>query len=73
MRNTKMMAEATIFSALLSNRLPKNSGMVEADKCFVITRGRLPSTTQASRLPIRALPRPIQVEASPYFQPNCPA
>ena len=26
--------------------------------------------TQASRLPIRALPMPIQVEARPYFHPN---
>ena len=26
-----------------------------------------------SREPMNALPRPIQVEAMPYFQPNCPA
>ena len=68
-----MIAEETTFSALLSKRRPKNSGMVAAERWFVITRVRRPSTTQAIRLPMTALPRPIQVEARPYFQPNCPA
>ena len=48
-------------------------GIVEEERCCVITRVRLPSTAQASSEPIKALPRPIQVAAIPYFQPNCPA
>ena len=73
MRKTKMITDATIFRALLSKRWPKNSGMVEEERCWVMTRVRRPRTTQARRLPMMALPRPIQVEAMPYFQPNCPA
>ena len=68
-----MMIDAVIFRALLSNRFSKNSGIVAELKCWLIIRVRRPSTTQASRLPNTALPRPIQVEARPYFQPNCPA
>ena len=36
-------------------------------------RVRRPSTAQARSDPMNAFPRPIQVEASPYFQPNWPA
>ena len=34
---------------------------------------RLPRISQASSEPIKALPRPIHVEAIPKFHPNCPA
>ena len=99
MRKIKMMAEAQSFSALLPNRLPKNSGMVALpaftgrqrkganghgrydgqngpsgdilrhdggdrhsgmvalSRCWVITRVRRPSTTQARREPKKALQR----------------
>ena len=67
------MTEAPIFSPLLWNRLPKNSGMVALFKCWVIIRVRRPRITHASMEPIRVLPMPIHVEAMPYFQPNCPA
>ena len=33
----------------------------------------LPKTIHASNEPRKAFPRPIQVEATPNFQPNCPA
>ena len=69
----KMMSDAPIFSALLPKRLPKNSGMVAALRCCVMMRVLRPSTAQASSEPISALPTPIQVVATPYFQPNCPA
>ena len=36
-------------------------------------RVRLPKITQARSEPIKALPIPIQVDAIPNFQPNCPA
>ena len=65
--------EAAVRSAGEQYRLAKKSGMVALSRCLVITRVRRPSTTQASRLPIRALPRPIQVAATPKFQPNWPA
>ena len=68
-----MMTEAKSFSALLPKRLPKNSGMVALSRCCVITLVRRPSTAQASREPKKALPKPAQVAAMPYFQPNCPA
>ena len=68
-----MMIEETIFIDLLRYRFSKNSGMVAASKCLVITRVRRPSTTHASRLPITALPMPIQVAEMPKFQPNYPA
>ena len=73
MRKMKMMAEAHSLRLWLSNRLPKNSGMVALSRCWVITRVRRPSTTQASRDPRKALPSPAQVAATPYFQPNWPA
>lgn len=68
-----MMTDATVRRAGQQYRLAKKSGMVADSKCLVMTRVRRPSTTQASRLPMRALPMPIQVEATPKFQPNCPA
>ena len=58
---------------MLSKRQPKNSGMVEEERCWVMTRVRRPKTTHASKLPMMAFPKPIQVEAMPYFHPNCPA
>ena len=67
------MAEAASFSRRLSNRLPKNSGMVALSRCWVMMRVRRPSTTQASREPRKALPSPAQVAAMPKRQPNCPA
>ena len=67
------MMDAPIFSALLSKRLPKNSGMVAELRCCVIMRVRLPKIAQARNEPISALPKPIQVDAIPNFQPNCPA
>ena len=67
------MMEAPILSPLLSKRLPKNSGMVAELRCWVIMRVRLPRITHASSEPIKALPMPIQVDAMPNFQPNCPA
>ena len=68
-----MMTDAHSFSARLSKRLPKNSGMVALSRCWVITLVRRPSTAQASREPKKALPSPAQVAATPYFQPNWPA
>ena len=73
MRKIKIMAEAQSFRARLPNRRPKNSGMVALSRCWLMTRVRRPSTTQASREPKMALPIPAQVAARPYFQPNCPA
>ena len=70
---TKVMMEAATFRDLLSKRSPKNWGMVAESKCWVMIRVRRPRMIQAIMEPIRALPRPIQVEAMPYFQPNCPA
>ena len=69
----KTMTEAPIFRPLLWNRWPKNWGMVAESKCWVMILVRLPSTAQASREPMMALPMPTQVEAMPYFQPNWPA
>ena len=57
----------------LLKRMPKKSGMVRESMCWVSCLVRLPSTIQASRLPIKALPMPIQVLDRPYFQPNWPA
>ena len=68
-----MIPEATIFSAEESKRFSKNAGMVAAFIAFVMIRVRLPRITQARSEPIKAFPRPIQVEARPYLQPNCPA
>ena len=59
--------------ALESYLLPKNSGIVREPKWFVIRRVRRPNTTQAKSEPRKALPKPIQVEAMPKFQPNLPA
>ena len=67
------MMEAPILRPLLSKRLPKNSGMVAELRCCVMMRVRLPRIAHARNEPIRAFPIPIQVEAIPYFQPNCPA
>ncbi len=72
-RNIKTIMEAPNFKPSLWKRLPKNSGMVALFKCCVIMRVRLPRMTHANIEPISALPMPIQVEAMPYFQPNCPA
>ena len=69
----KISADAPIFSDLLSNLDPKNSGMVAESRCCVIIRVLLPRTTHASSDPMMAFPRPIQVDAIPYFHPNCPA
>ena len=68
-----MRMEETVRSLGQQYRLAKKSGMVALSRCLVMTRVRRPSTTQASRLPIRALPMPIQVAETPKFQPNCPA
>ena len=73
MRKIKTMIEAPIFSPLEPKRLPKNSGMVALSRCWLISRVRRPSTTQASSEPKKALPRPIHVEATPKRQPNWPA
>ena len=73
MRKMNTITEAVIFIALLSYLSPKKSGIVFDPRCCVITFVRLPSTTQARRLPITAFPIPIQVQAMPYFHPNCPA
>ena len=66
----KVMTEAASCKFLLSKRLPKNSGIVAESKCWVMMRVRRPRIIQASIEPINALPRPIQVDAMPYFQPN---
>ena len=65
-----MMTAAAIFSALESYRFIKKSGMVAVSRCWVMTRVRLPSTFHASSEPMKALPRPIHVEAIPNFHPN---
>ena len=72
-RKMNAIADAVILSALLSKRVPKKSGIVLEFRCCVMTFVRLPKMTQASKLPIKAFPRPIQVDARPYFHPNCPA
>ena len=69
----KQMTLAAIFSAGLWKRVSKNCGMVALERCWVMMRVRRPRTTQASREPRIALAMPIQVEAMPNFQPNCPA
>ena len=68
-----MMSAAAMRRPLLAKRAPKNSGMVWAPIARVMRRVRGPSTSQASRLPMIALPMPTQVADRPYFQPNCPA
>ena len=73
MRKMKMMSEAVTFKLWLSKRAPKNSGMVALSKWCVMRRVRRPKMTHASREPMKALPMPIQVEATPNFQPNWPA
>ena len=67
------MRAAATRRALLSNLLPKKSGIVLEFKCFVMTLVLLPRMIHARSEPITALPIPIQVDATPYFQPNCPA
>ena len=69
----KMMMEAMTFREEEPKRFSKKSGMVALPRCCVMMRVRRPSTTQASREPITAFPRPTQVEAMPKRQPNCPA
>ena len=64
------MTAAAILSALLSKRFPKKSDMVAVFKCRVMIRVLLPRRFQASKEPIKALPKPIQVDATPNFQPN---
>ena len=72
-KDTPLYAEAASFNALLSYRFPKKSGIVADSSFWLMTRVLLPRTTHARRLPINALPSPIQVDARPYFHPNCPA
>ena len=72
-RNIKVMIDAAIFRALLPYLASKNCGMVAEFRCCVMILVRLPRTTQARRDPSSAFPIPTQVEAIPYFQPNCPA
>jgi hypothetical protein len=67
------MIEAAILSAFESNLFQKKSGMVFEFKCWVITRVRRPRIAQGIREPMKAFPRPIQVDATPKFHPNCPA
>ena len=67
------MMDAATLSAWLLYLDSKNCGMVAESRCCVMIRVRLPRMTQARRDPISALPIPTQVEAMPYFQPNCPA
>ena len=67
------MRLAAVRSFGLSYRVPKKSGMVLLERCWVMIRVRRPKMSQASRDPIKALPRPIQVDARPKFQPNWPA
>ena len=69
----KVIMEAAILRFSFPNLLPKNSGIVAVSRCWVMILVRLPRIRQAIREPIRALPIPIQVDAIPYFQPNCPA
>ena len=69
----KVMTDATSFSFLDPKRRPKKSGIVLLSRYWVISLVLLPRITQASRDPIKAFPRPTQVEAMPYFQPNWPA
>ena len=69
----KEMSAAAMRRALLSNLLPKKSGIVFELRCFVMTRVLLPRMIHARREPMTAFPIPIHVDATPYFQPNCPA
>ena len=64
------MTEAATRSASEEKRRPKKSGFVALCRCWVISRVRRPSSRHASKEPIKELPRPIQVAARPYFQPN---
>ena len=73
MRNTKVIRLAAVRSLSLSYRVPKKSGMVLLERCWVMIRVRRPRMSQASSDPMKAFPRPIQVEARPKFQPNWPA
>ena len=66
----KVMTDAAIFSASLSKRLPKKSGIVAELRCWVMMRVRRPKTVQARKEPSSALPIPAQVAAIPYFHPN---
>ena len=68
-----MMAAEARRRPRLSKRMPKNSGIVCEPSPCVMRRVREPSTTQASRLPMMALPMPIHVDDRPNFQPNWPA
>ena len=70
MRKTKAIIDATTLRLWLSKRVPKKSGMVRLFMCCVKSFVRLPRTSHAKRLPIMALPMPIHVLESPYFQPN---
>ena len=69
----KIIAEARIFRLRESKRVSKNCGMVLDCRCYVMILVRRPSTAQAIKDPMRALPMPAQVAAMPYFQPNWPA
>ena len=69
-RKMKTIMDAATLSALDPYRSPKKSGIVLDWRCWVMIFVLLPSTTQARRLPMTALPMPIQVLAMPYFHPN---
>ena len=61
------MRAAATLSALLSNLLPKKSGIVFESRCFVMTLVRRPRTIHARSEPMTALPIPIHVEDTPYL------
>ena len=69
----KVMTDAATLRPGERNLEPKKSGIVRLDRCCVMILVRLPSISHASSEPMKALPRPIQVDAIPKFQPNCPA
>ena len=64
------LEDADLFRVL---RAAKESGIVTLCRCCVIRRVLRPRIRQARSEPMSAFPRPIQVAARPYFQPNCPA
>ena len=72
-KNTNIMIDAIILRVLSPNLLPKKSGIVALPSLCVIDLVLLPSNFHARSEPINALPIPIQVDATPNFQPNCPA
>ena len=67
------MRLAAVRSFPLSYRVPKKSGMVLLERCWVMIRVRRPNIRQARRDPMKAFPRPIHVDARPKLHPNWPA